>query len=171
MLHRMAAAALQQIDEAVHVAFHVGKGIFQGVAHACLTGQVDGDVERAFGKELFKAFAVFEAQAHEAKARMRGAFCADGIVRFSGHAEPGQTGRLEAGGIVVVDFVYARHAVAHVEQPSGEKVADEAGRAGNKYVHKQSFFMQTAPRSRGRRSREARSAAKVRRELSLFCIR
>ena len=141
MLHRMGAAAFQKVDEAEHVALHVGEGIFQGVAHAGLSGQVDGRVEGAFFKELHETVAVLKVHFHEAEAG-EGRALRDGSVFRVGivHAEQREARGLETGGVVVVDFVDARDAVPGLKKPSGQKAADESGRAGDEYVHEQSFF-------------------------------
>ena len=164
MPHRMGAAAFQQVDESEHVALHVGERIFQRVTHAGLTGEIDGYVEGAFGKEFFQTFAVLKVHFHEAE--IRGTFKRDSVLRrFFPYADHGQPGQLEFRGIVVVELVDTRDGMSELQQLSGKKAADETGGAGDEYVHRRSFSVRRFP------SREPEACVARIRALILFCNR
>ena len=71
MLHLVVAACLENIEEADHVALHVGIRVRDGVAHAGLCREVHHLVKLFCGKELVDRFLVDKVHAHKACTRER----------------------------------------------------------------------------------------------------
>lgn len=59
------AALLEDVDESVDVAADVGAGIFDGVAHTGLGGEIDDDIGLLGGEEAVDGLLVLEIDADE----------------------------------------------------------------------------------------------------------
>jgi hypothetical protein len=116
VLHPAVPAAFKDVDETYQVAVDVGVGIFQGVAHPGLGGQVD-HLGKPLGGEQSRDPGTVR-QVHPGKAKV-------GVSH-----ELRQTSLLEADVVVVVEVVEPDDFIATVEQAFRQVIPDEASSAG-----------------------------------------
>ena len=122
MLHPMGAASLQNLHESGYIAVDVGLGIFQGIAHPGL------------GRQMHHPH---RPEALEHRPHRRAILQGDAGLRETGvSAEPGQPVFLQADVVVGIHVVQPGHRVAPLQQPQGQRIADETGRAGNEDLHR-----------------------------------
>lgn len=118
MLDFLMPAPLQEIEEAHDVAVDIGLGVGQGVPHAGLGGQVHDPLNGLARKQSGHGCAVGQIQLEESEP-------------LEGR-ELSQPCFLEAHVIIVIEVIKAQDDLAALQEPSGDMVADEAGRAGYK---------------------------------------
>lgn len=117
----MVAAGLKHVEEADQVALEVCARVLDGVANACLCGEVHNDVEAVLSEQALDEGGVTQVTAHEGKA----AIC----VGLGQHA---QTRMLDARVVVAVEVVEADdRVIGLLEQLLDEEGTDEAGRSGD----------------------------------------
>ena len=136
----MAAAGFEEVEEAVDVACDVGLWIDKAVAHACLGGKVDREVELVGGEEVFHFLFVTEVELAEPVVGEGGGtdFFAISSPLDAAFAE---AGFFEADVVIVVEGVDANDVVPLFCQSAGEVVSDESGVSGDEYFHGCLFFM------------------------------
>ena len=123
MLHLVVAAGLKNVEEADHIALHVGIRVRDGIAHARLCSKVHHLVELLGGKEFIDRFLVGEVHADKARTCKRrtcellpeGDFGKHVSVRRTEAVFP-QAPVLEAHIVIVVDIVKPDNLV-----PAGRK--------------------------------------------------
>ena len=126
------AAGFEDVEETHDIGVDVGGGVFQGVTHPGLGGQVADRVEFFLCKQAPHPCPVGQVQLDKAVVFVAGA--PDHVARgnlFPGNAGFGQAGILEVDVVVGVDVVQADDFVAAGKQAFGEVEADEAGGSRN----------------------------------------
>lgn len=127
VLHRVVAAALEDIKEADEITLEVGARVLDGVADTGLGGEVHHDVEAVLGEQTLDEGRVAQVAAHEGEAAVG--------VGLDQHA---QARVLNAGVVVAVEVVEAdNNVIGLLEQLLDEERADEAGgtRYKNRFTH------------------------------------
>lgn len=105
MLHRVVAAGLEHVEEADEVALQVCARVLDGVADACLCGEVHNDVEAVLSEQALDEGGVAQVTANEGEAAVG--------VGFGQHA---QARVLDARVVVAVEVVEANdHVVGLLE--------------------------------------------------------
>lgn len=112
------AASLENVEEADHVALHVGIRVRDGVTHAGLCREVHHLVKLFCGKEFVDRFLVGDVHAHKARTRKRRTCEHLPEGDFGKHASIRRTETvflqapvLEANIVIVVDVVKADNLV------------------------------------------------------------
>lgn len=119
----MVTAGLEHVEEADEVTLEVGARVLDGVAHACLGGEVHHDVEAVLGEQALDEGGVAQVAAHEGEAAVG--------VGLGQHA---QARVLDAGVVIAIEVVEAdNHFIGLLEQLLDEERADEASRSGDEY--------------------------------------
>ena len=116
MLHLLAAAPLEDIQESDEVALHVGVGVFERVADARLGGEVDDDLGPLAFKKRLHGRLIGEVGPDEAE--------------VSAVLQKGEARLLQGHVVVGVQIVEADHSLSSGEKAPGEMEADETRRAG-----------------------------------------
>lgn len=117
----MVTTGLKHVEEADQVALEICARVLDGVANACLCGEVHNDVEAVLSEQALDEGGVTQVTAHEGKA----AIC----VGLGQHA---QTRMLDTRVVVAVKVVEADDCVIGLlEQLLDEESTDEAGRSGD----------------------------------------
>lgn len=117
------AAGLEHVEEAHEVALQIGAWVLDGVADACLGGEVHNDVEAVLGEQTLDEGGIAQVAAHEGEA----AVC----VGLGQHA---QARVLDAGVVVAVEVVEAdNNVIGLIKQLLDEERADEAGGARHEH--------------------------------------
>ena len=123
MLHGMVSARLQDVVKAYDVALDVSVGVFDGVAHARLCGQVDHHIRLILGEELLHRGPVGNVAPHGP------------VLDARGHSlgQLGQPVLLERRVVIVVQVVNAHDpARLHLfEEPLNQIGSYESRMAGN----------------------------------------
>ena len=119
MLDRVAAAALEHVQEAGEVRGEVGARVHERVADARLRGEVDDGAEALAREDPLARRGVGEVAALEAEP---GAAAQERDARL-----------LEPQVVVAVQGVHGADGDAGVEEPSRDVVADEPGRPGDEH--------------------------------------
>ena len=117
MTDAVMAARLQDVDEALDIALHIGLRIDQGVAHARLGGEVDHDFEAVVGEQPRDARGIGQVDPRETESEHR--------------LEPGKARLLKPDIIVVVDIIETDDVPALLQKRAGEVKANKACGAGD----------------------------------------
>src|SRR5260370_1147890 len=125
MLDGVVPAPLEDVQETENVAVGVGVGVLQRVADACLRREVDDLMRTQLGEERAHAVDVGDVDAAETEPAVLLQLLE---ARF-----------LQRDVVVVIDVVDSDDLVAAGEQPRGDVVADESGRAGDEDQHLSPF--------------------------------
>lgn len=121
MLHRVAPASLQYIEEPYQVAVYVGLGVLDGVSHTGLGGQVHHNVEAVLSEQALYQRGIAQVAAHEGETPR--------LVHLRQHS---QASLLDARVVVAVHVVQTDdRVVGGFEQPLHQKRPDEAGGASD----------------------------------------
>ena len=139
------AAGFQDVQEADHVALKVGVGVRDGVAHACLCGEVHHLVEFFCGKELVETFLVVDSHLCETAILVLGALyhgAVGEVVATLLDATFAETPVLETDIVIVVDVVNADYLIAAFCKHEHKLGTDKACCTCNKnfHVEKDSYF-------------------------------
>ena len=142
MLHLVMAAGLKNVEEADHVALHVGVRVRDGIAHARLGREVHHLVELLGGKKLVDRFLVGEVHADKASTGKRRALehvterqiveqaalgCAETVFP--------QAPVLEAHIVIVVDVVKPDNLVPALRQHRHDLRGDKTRRTCHQNLH------------------------------------
>ena len=120
MIGAMVPATFEDVAEAHQVALDVGRWIFEGITHACLSCQIHHH-PRPLSSE----------QVHEGRSLLQGkVFKTPGLLRCHG-ADCLQACLFQRGVVIAVEVVDADHAVAALKQALCQGGADEAGGTGH----------------------------------------
>ena len=142
MLHRMLAAAFQQVHEAGQVAVHVSLGIRQGIADPGLRRHVQHDLRLPFPEYPIQRRPVGQVGLHKLEARSP--------------LQLRQPRPLQRRVVVIVEIVVAQHLLATVEELPSTIEANEAGGTRDEDFHvldaeeagEWRILIQPAPRAR-----------------------
>ena len=118
MLHLVVATAFEDMKEADNIAVYIGMGIIQGVAHACLSCQIDHGIGLGVGKKLLHAGAI--AQIHLEKLEI-------GVI-----LDLCQAIALQLHAVVGIKIVDADHRFALLEQHFCQTVPNKASSSRDK---------------------------------------
>ena len=123
MLYGVVAAGLEHVEEADEVALEVGARVLDGVAHACLGGEVHHDVEAVLREQALDEGGITQVAAHEGEASLGIGLCKHVQARM-----------LDARVVVAVEVVEADDGVSGLlEQLLDEERADEACGSRHEY--------------------------------------
>ena len=75
MPHLVVAATFQHVEKSDDVAFHVGMGVFDGIAYAGLCCQVDHFIEPAGGEQGLRGGTVSQVDAVKLEIVLPGGWC------------------------------------------------------------------------------------------------
>lgn len=126
MLDGVTAASFQEVAEPDKVGANVGLRVFQAIAYPCLGGHIEHVAETLFLKKTEKG--AFLRQIKPDKAEEWFAFKAGDAGAFKGRV------------VVVIEVVNAHNLMPGPRKGGGKVKAYEAGRAGNKHSHENSFL-------------------------------
>lgn len=132
------AAGFQDVQESDQVALQVGVRVRNGVAHACLGGEVHDFVELFFGKELVQGFLVVDAHLDESAVLVLGALhhgAVGEVVAGLLDAALAESTVLESDIVIVVNIVEAHHFVAAFREHEHELGANKTSCTCNKNFH------------------------------------
>jgi len=135
--HRVVPASLEDVDEAVEVALHVGVGVDQGVAHAGLRGEVRDVIELLVPEERVDRGLIRDVGPGERELVVLIAQ-QEGVVGDPrpGDAEVEEAAVLDGRIVVVVDVVEADDLVALLDEPLRQVVAHEPRRTSHEHPHR-----------------------------------
>ncbi len=121
VLDAVVAASFDDVQKAGHVAVDVNMRIFDRIAHARLSGEMNHAVEFLGREQGLDAAAIGQIQLYEAK-----------ILVLPQYVEPRS---LEARIVIVVQVVEPDDLIAARQQPLRHEKSDESGGAGDQNLH------------------------------------
>ena len=129
----MMPTALQDVEKTEHIAFNVGIGILNGIAHTGLTGKIDDEVKMVVLKKAFHGFAMGEVEFQETIGfALHGGSLPLLLQSVSVNAAFGKTGKFESRRIVGVEIVNAHHGIACTKEGTNQVESNETGGSGHK---------------------------------------
>jgi len=145
VLDLVMATGFQNVQESDQVALQVGIRVCNGIAHACLGGEVHDLVEFFFGKELVETFLVVDTHFHESAVLVLAALHQGAIgevVAGLFDAAFAEATVLEADIVIVVNIVEAHDFIAAFRKHEHELGANKTCCTSNKNLHvgKDSIF-------------------------------
>jgi len=138
VLDLVMTTGFQNVQESDQVALKVGVGVRDGIAHACLCGEVHHLVELFFGEELVERLLIVDAHLHKSAVLVLGTLdhgaVGEAIARLF-DAAFAKAAVLEANIVIVVDVVETNHFIAAFRKHEHELGPDKTCCTCNKNLH------------------------------------